>query len=58
MFYALLPMYVLFHKIKGNLRNEEMQSYQRRHGKTTEINFTRNYIRNKISKNHHSGDGL
>ena len=52
MFYALLPMYVLFHKIKNNLRNKEMQYFKRRHGKTTEINLTRNYIGNKISKNH------
>lgn len=51
MLYALLPMYVLVRKIKNNTRNEVTQSYQRRHVKTTEVNITRNYIKNKMEKN-------
>lgn len=61
MLYALLTMYVLVHKVKNNTRNEVTQSYQRRHDKTTEVNLTRSYIKNKmekISKNYNSGVSL
>lgn len=39
MLYTFLPLYVVFYSIKNNIRNEELQCYQGRPGKATQINL-------------------